>query len=97
MEITHLSSEGHVVIPEVLRALHHWEAGQELVVIDTNDGILLRSRKPFPKTRLEDVAGCLQYQGVPKTLNEIEEAMRKGFIEDSRDGYARLEKPDDCS
>jgi bifunctional DNA-binding transcriptional regulator/antitoxin component of YhaV-PrlF toxin-antitoxin module len=31
MELTRLSSKGQVIIPEALRAVHHWEAGQELI------------------------------------------------------------------
>lgn len=47
MEITKLSSEGQVIIPKFLREAHHWEVGQELIAIDTGDGILLKPKKPF--------------------------------------------------
>lgn len=67
MEITRLSGEGQVIIPKALRDAHHWEAGQELIAIDTGDGILLKLPKPFQETTLEDVAGCLKYSGNPKT------------------------------
>jgi bifunctional DNA-binding transcriptional regulator/antitoxin component of YhaV-PrlF toxin-antitoxin module len=85
MEITHLSSEGQVIIPEALRAAHHWEAGQELVAIDVGDGVLLKPKKPFPETTLTQVAGCLKYQGTPKSLDQLEEAIHQGVMEQWRD------------
>ncbi len=78
MEITHLSNQGQVTIPETLRVAHHWQPGQELIAIDTGDGILLKAKKPFPETTLAQVAGCLKYQGKPKTLAELEAAICQG-------------------
>lgn len=80
MEITHLSSQGQVIIPEALRAAHHWEAGQELIAIGVGDGILLKPKKPFPETTLEQVAGCLKFQGKPKSLAELENAIHQGIV-----------------
>ncbi len=63
METTKLSSKGQVVIPGSLRKSHHWESGQELVVIDVGDGILLKSAAVFEETQINDVASCLKYTG----------------------------------
>jgi len=76
MEVTRLSSKGQVIIPKALRTAHHWKAGQELIAIDVGDGILLKPINPFAETTLAQVAGCLQYRGNPKSLDEIEEAIR---------------------
>ncbi len=81
METTKLSSKGQVIIPKSLRTAHHWEVGQELVAIDMGDGILLKPKKPFSETTLEDVAGCLKYQGPPKSLVDMEDAIRQGVEE----------------
>ena len=81
METTRLSSKGQVIIPKALRDAHHWEAGQELVAIDTGDGVLLKLKNPFQEATLEDVAGCLNYLGEPKSLEEIEAAIRQGVME----------------
>jgi bifunctional DNA-binding transcriptional regulator/antitoxin component of YhaV-PrlF toxin-antitoxin module len=81
MEVTHLSSEGQVIIPEALRTAYHWKAGQELIAVAVGDGILLKPKKPFPETTLEQVAGCLKYQGEPKSLDEMEDAIRQGVME----------------
>lgn len=40
-----------------------------------------KSKRVFPETTVEDVAGCLKYDGEPKTLEEMEEAIEKGVVE----------------
>ncbi|GET40459.1 hypothetical protein MiSe_52680 [Microseira wollei NIES-4236] len=45
------------------------------------DGILLKPKKPFGETTLENVAGCLKYRGTPKSLDELEDAIRQGVEE----------------
>lgn len=77
METTKLSSKGQVIIPKALRASHNWEAGLELVVTEVDGGILLRPKEPFEQTTLEDVAGCMAFQGKPKSQEDIDAAMRK--------------------
>jgi len=76
---TRLSSKGQVIIPKHLRASYHWEAGQELIVTDTGEGILLTAKATFPKTNLNDVAGCLHYSGTAKTLDDMNEAIAEGL------------------
>ncbi|BAU63275.1 hypothetical protein STA3757_06350 [Stanieria sp. NIES-3757] len=78
MKTTKMSSKGQVIIPKALRESHNWEEGQELIAIDMGDGILLKPKKPFPETTLDRVAGCLKYQGTPKSLEDMEDAIRKG-------------------
>ncbi len=81
METTKLSSKGQVIIPKPLRNAHHWETGQELVVIDMGDGILLKPKTPFPESNIKDVASCLKYKGKAKSLEDMEDVIKKG-IED---------------
>jgi len=78
MATTVLSSKGQVIIPKPIRNAHHWEAGQRLEVIDSEEGILLKPAAPFPESSLADVAASLPYQGKPKTLAEMEIAIRQG-------------------
>ena len=82
---TKLSSKGQVIIPRHVRASHKWEIGQELEVIDTGDGILLKPKKPFPETSLAEVAASLGYAGKAKTLEEMDAAIRQGARESKRD------------
>ena len=81
MGITKVSSSGQIIIPEQLRKSHGWEAGQELIVIDTGDGILLKPKQPFAETTLNEVAGYLKYQGIPKSVDDMDDAIRQGVEE----------------
>jgi AbrB family looped-hinge helix DNA binding protein len=90
MNKTRLSSKGQVIIPKSSRDAHHWEAGQELVVIDTEEGILLKAVRPAPHATLDELAGCFSYKGPAKSLEEMEQAIRKGanrVREESDDKY----------
>ena len=85
METTKLSSKGQVIIPKALRSAHHWEAGLELVVVDTEDGILLKPKTPFEISSLNDVAGCLHSHSVMnKQPEDIEAAIRQKLREEWR-------------
>ncbi len=81
MQTTKLSSKGQVVIPKVLRSRYNWNPGQKLAVIDTGNGILLKPSQAFKKTELYQVAGILKYSGEPVSINEMEEAIKKGALE----------------
>ncbi|MBW4554866.1 MAG: AbrB/MazE/SpoVT family DNA-binding domain-containing protein [Trichormus sp. ATA11-4-KO1] len=85
METTKLSDQGQVIIPESLRKAYGWEVGQELILTEMGDGILLKPKKLFPETQLDDVAGCLKYQGTPKSLEDMEDAIRQGIEESWHD------------
>lgn len=90
MNKTRLSSKGQVIIPKSSRDSHHWEAGQELVVIDTEEGVLLKPVQPAPLATLEELAGCLSYTGSAKSLKEMEQAIERGanqIREESDDQY----------
>lgn len=83
METTKLSSKGQVIIPKVFRSAHHWEAGLEFVVMDTEDGILLKPKTPFEASTLNDVAGCLQSASQSKVI-DVEETIRQKLKEEWR-------------
>lgn len=85
METTRMSSKGQVIIPKSVRNAHHWETGQDLVVIDVGDGVLLRTRNVFPQTSLSEVASCLRFTGKSKTDRDMEKAIEKGVKETFRD------------
>ena len=78
METTKLSTKGQVIIPRSIRAAHNWSPGLELEVIDSNDSIILRPKKPFNETNIDDVAGCLNYTGKAKSIDDMDLAIMKG-------------------
>lgn len=73
-----LSSKGQVIIPKPIRDAYHWENGQELVLTDTGNGILLQPKAPFAEATLDEVAGCLHYSGKPKSIEDMENAIAEG-------------------
>ena len=79
MDSIRLSSKGQVIIPKHIRSAYHWEPGQELILIDTGDGILLKPKAPFSESTLSEVAGCLNYTGTAKTIDEMNHAIAKGL------------------
>ena len=81
MERTRLSNKGQVVIPKHVREAHGWEPGLELVVEDTSDGIILKPIKKFKETRIQEVLGCVRYEGPRKSMKDMEAAIAKGARE----------------
>ena len=79
MNTTKLSSKGQVIIPKPLRNEHHWDAGQELIVINVGDGILLKPKTPFEETDINSVASCLKFKGRKKSLQDMETAISTGI------------------
>jgi AbrB family looped-hinge helix DNA binding protein len=87
MAHTTLSSKGQVIIPQPFRNAHNWKPGQQLEVIDSGEGILLKPVKPFEPTTLAEVAACLPFQGKAKSLAEMEDAIRQGAMEAANDRH----------
>jgi len=84
METTRLSSKGQVILPKSIRDTHQWQPGTEFVVEDTAAGVLLRPRGALEPTRLEEVVGCLKYQGPAKSIEEMDAAVAEE-LEQRRD------------
>jgi len=78
METTRLSSKGQIIIPQAIREFHHWEAGLQFVVHDTEDGLLLSPMKPFKTSAVADLIGCVGYKGKKKSLKAMEKGIAKG-------------------
>ena len=81
MATTRLSSKGQIIIPKALREAKNWKVGVQFMVIDTGDGILLKPVQTFASTTLEQVAGCLDYEGPCKSVDDMDRAVRRGVLE----------------
>jgi AbrB family looped-hinge helix DNA binding protein len=66
-----LSSKGQVVIPKTVREQLHWEAGAELTLVTTSDGVLLKGKPKKGKRNLADLRGLLKYDGPPIPIEEL--------------------------
>jgi AbrB family looped-hinge helix DNA binding protein len=83
MMTTRLSTKGQLIIPKEIRDRHGWTPGIELALEDHGDHVVLREADSLPKTTLADILGCMKYQGPPRTLEEMEDAIAQG-ARDSR-------------
>jgi AbrB family looped-hinge helix DNA binding protein len=72
---TIVSTKGQVILPKPIRERRHWPAGTRLTVEDIGDGVILKPAPFFPPSTLESVFGSLSYQGRPKSVAEMDEAI----------------------
>jgi len=75
MAKTRLSSKGQVIIPKAVRERQGWQPGTELEVEDQGDVVVLRRAPLFPRTTIDEVYGCLKYDGPPRTVEEMDEGI----------------------
>lgn len=78
---TRLSTKGQLIIPKEIRERHGWTTGTELLVEDRGDLVVLRRAKDVPVTTLEDLAGCIDYKGPARSLEDMEAAIARGARE----------------
>jgi bifunctional DNA-binding transcriptional regulator/antitoxin component of YhaV-PrlF toxin-antitoxin module len=76
-----LSGNGNIALPKDMLARYRWNTGQELEVIDTGAGLLLRTAPAFKAAQLDDVVGILKHSGKTVSLDEMQEAVRQGALE----------------
>jgi AbrB family looped-hinge helix DNA binding protein len=74
-DLTRLSTKGQIILPKNIRESREWEPGTEFIVEETSEGVLLRPAARFPAVELDQVVGCLPYQGKAKTVAEMNAAI----------------------
>jgi AbrB family looped-hinge helix DNA binding protein len=72
MARTRLSSKGQVVLPKEVRDLQGWPAGTELEVESQGNVVVLRPARLHPRTTLDEVIGCVPYDGPPVPVEEMD-------------------------
>ena len=74
---TRLSTKGQIVVPKDIRERRNWAPGDELVIEETDEGVLLKRVAPLvAPTRIEDVYGCLHRPGMrPLSIKEMDAAI----------------------
>ena len=75
MTTVNLSTKGQLIIPKEIRDRHGWSAGTRLEIVDHGDSIQIRAAVAVAATTLDDLIGCLAYDGAPKSLGEMESAI----------------------
>ncbi len=80
MKTATLSSKGQIVLPSYLRKKLNLHTGDELLITETDEGILLK-RKTIKKTKkIMDVAGSVK-TSVKLSVEEMDELVNKHFSE----------------
>ena len=72
---TVISTKGQVILPKAIRDHRRWAPGTRLTVEDTPEGVMLKPAPIFAPTRIEDVFGCLRYEGPPRSIEEMDAAI----------------------
>lgn len=80
MQAAKLSGNGLVALPKDILSRYNWSAGQEIQIIDTGNGVLLKSTQPFKPTKLEDVVGIVQHAGKTVSLEAMEAAIKQDTL-----------------
>jgi AbrB family looped-hinge helix DNA binding protein len=86
---TKVSTRGQVVIPKGMRDAYQWEVGQELDVVDTGDGLLLKTRPASKAASWKDVVGCLNHLAKGKPV-PTDEDMQAAVREMATQRYRRV-------
>jgi bifunctional DNA-binding transcriptional regulator/antitoxin component of YhaV-PrlF toxin-antitoxin module len=91
MEPIRFTPDGDIRIPKSVLRKYHWTPKTKLILQETGEGLLIKPAQPvkpaspFPRTTLEDVVSLARWSGPAKTLEEMEEAIRKGALESADD------------
>lgn len=87
MSTARLSTKGQIVIPKPVRELLGWHAGQEVEMVASADGLVLRATRVQKPSRLADVAGCLIVrEGPPIDISEHDRSIDDHVRNEWRDG-----------
>ncbi|HEY1942443.1 MAG TPA: AbrB/MazE/SpoVT family DNA-binding domain-containing protein [Roseiarcus sp.] len=82
---TILSTKGQVILPKAVRDAKNWDVGRELIVEETDDGVLLRPSRPFAPVDSASVFGCLKAEGKRAKIEDFDAAI----AEEMRQRHAR--------
>ncbi|MCF8503307.1 MAG: AbrB/MazE/SpoVT family DNA-binding domain-containing protein [Caulobacter sp.] len=80
-QTTVLSTKGQVILPKAVRDQRGWKPGTKLTVEETPDGVLLKPEPLFPPTTLDQVYGCLKWDGPPVSLEDMDAAITAEVLE----------------
>lgn len=81
MTVAKLSTKGQVVLPKAVRDARQWRPGTEFEVIEREDGVLLKPKPAKKRYTLDDLYGCLPYEGPPKTLEDMQRGIDEAMAE----------------
>lgn len=75
---TRLSTKGQLVIPREVRERHGWLPGTELEISDEGTRLIIRAVEEVREATLDDLDGCIPYEGPARTVAEMDAAIAEG-------------------
>ena len=66
-----LSTKGQVVIPKKVRDALNWKAGTDLILVMTNNGVILQAAPQKTGDNLAKLRGFIHYEGEPVDLDTL--------------------------
>lgn len=82
---TTVSTKGQVILPKAIREQKHWAAGTELIVEETDEGVLLKAAPVFATTDIEAVFGSLRSPKPALSIDEMNEVISEEAERRARD------------
>lgn len=86
-----VTPDGQIALPDAFRGRRDWGPGAQVEIVETPEGLVLRPAPFGPPKTLDEVAGMLRYDGPPRTVEEMDEAVAEMF----RQRYGREYEDDD--
>jgi AbrB family looped-hinge helix DNA binding protein len=81
MATTRLSTKGQVIIPKAIRDQQNWQPGSELEVTARDGGVFLAPKAERKRYTIDDLYGCLPFEGPPKTLEDMQRGIDEAMAE----------------
>ena len=81
MATTRLSTKGQVILPKSIRDAGQWAPGPEFEVTARDGGVFLAPKTTRKRYTIDDLYGCLPYNGPPKTLEEMQRGIDEALAE----------------
>jgi bifunctional DNA-binding transcriptional regulator/antitoxin component of YhaV-PrlF toxin-antitoxin module len=70
-----------MIVPKPIRDALRWHAGTELIVEPGEDYFVVRRDRQLRPTTIDEVAGCLKYDGPPVSVEDMERAVEEELEE----------------
>ncbi len=78
---TTISTKGQVVLPRAVRDQPGFAPGAELEVRVENGNVVLIPAPLFKPSTLDDLIGCVSYDGPPLTIEQMDQAIEDEIAE----------------
>jgi AbrB family looped-hinge helix DNA binding protein len=81
--VTKLSTKGQLILPKEIRDRHGWSPGMNFEIEEQGDAVILRPLLGIRESTLDELEGCLKYEGPTKSLADMEAGIARGAREHS--------------